>query len=220
MKKWRVGTLSMGISLVLLGVVLFISQWKGLQAFDTFITWWPVIFILLGLEIVLYLSFSKKENSILSYDIMSLFFVGVLCIGCLGFTMLTSVGVLGEVRAMLGAVDETKDLPEVKEAVAEGVKKVVVQSQDQTVKVDKSQERAVHVFGTYRSRTKQGEQAGSLEKEQFVAVRTVGDTMYVQVKRLPEKRGLDSFYPRMTATVVLPQDVQVEVRGWNNEIVQ
>ncbi|NOU95002.1 hypothetical protein GC093_17495 [Paenibacillus sp. LMG 31456] len=220
MKKWRVGTLSMGITLVLLGAVLFISQWKGLQAFDAFITWWPIIFVLLGLEIVLYLSFSKKENSIVSYDMMSILFVGVLCIGCLGFTMLASVGLLGEVRSMMGAIDETKDLPAVKETVADGVKKVIVQSQDQSVKVDKSQERSVQVFGTYRSRVKQGEQSQPLEKEQFVAVRTIGDTMYVQVKRLPERRGFDSFYPWMTATVVLPQDVQIEVRGANNQMIE
>ncbi|MCR8632279.1 LiaF transmembrane domain-containing protein [Paenibacillus radicis (ex Xue et al. 2023)] len=220
MKKWRVGTLSMGITLVLLGVVLFISQWKGQQTFDAFITWWPIVFVLLGLEIVLYLSFSKKENSIISYDVMSILFVGVLCIGCLGFTMLASVGLMGEVRSMIGAIDETKDLPAVKETVAEGVKKVIVQSQDQTVKVDKSQERSLQVFGTYRSRTNLGEAIQPLEKEQFIAVRTVGDTMYVQVKRLPQRRGFDSYYPWMTVTVVLPQDVQTEVRGANNQMIE
>jgi len=220
MKKWRVGTLSMGITLILLGIILFVSQWEGRQAFDAFITWWPVIFILLGLEIIIYLSFSKKENSILSYDIMSILFVGILCVGCLGFTMLTSVGLLSEVRSVVGAVDETKDLPAVEEAVTAEVKKVVVQSQDQAVKVDKSPERSVQVFGTYRSRTRPGEQAQPLEKTQFVAVRTVGDTMYVQVKRLPERRGIDSFYPRMSATIVLPQDVEVEVRGADHRVIQ
>ncbi|TDF93572.1 hypothetical protein [Paenibacillus piri] len=213
MRKWRVGTLSMGVTLILLGAILFISQWEGQQAFDTLIAWWPVMFIMLGLEIVLYLLFSKKENSVLSYDMMSVFFVGVLCIGCLGFTLLTSAGILGEVRSVLRSVDETRDLPAVKEAVADGVKKVVVQSQDHAMKVDKSTERTVQVFGTYRTRSKQGDEFKPLQKEQFVDVRTIGDTMYVQVKRPPEKRGIDPLYPNMMATVVLPQDVQVELRG-------
>jgi hypothetical protein len=219
MKKWRVGTLSMGLSLVLLGIILFLSQWSGLQAFDAFISWWPMIFVLLGLEIIVYLALGRKEDSRISYDILSLFFVGVLCIGCLGFTMLTSVGVMGELRSIMGTVEETKDLPAVKEVLAEGVKKVVVQSADQTVKVDKSTERTVNVFGTYHSRGKQGEQTQPVAKEQFVALNTIGDTLYVQLKRLPEKRGIDSFYPWVQATVVLPQDVQVEVRGANNQVV-
>jgi hypothetical protein len=219
MKTWRVGTLSMGVTLIMLGAILFISQWKGQQAFDAYIAWWPIVFVLLGLEIILYLSFSKKENSRVSYDIMSLFFVGFICLGCLGFTMMASIGLLGEVRTMIGAVDETRDLPEVTEAVGDGVKKVVLQSQDQPVKVDTSAERAVHVFGTYRTRSGQGEQVERLLKEQFVAVRTIGDTMYIQMKRLPQRQGLDSYYPRITATVVLPQEVQVELRGANNQPV-
>ncbi|MFH5187008.1 hypothetical protein ACHHV8_32970 [Paenibacillus sp. TAB 01] len=219
MKKWRVGTLSMGISLIMLGTVLFTSQWRGTEAFDAFLTWWPIVFVLLGLEILGYLVFAKKENSVLYYDMLSLFFVGVLCIGCLGFALLTSTGLLNEVRSMLGAVEQTKDLPAVKEALGEGVKKVIVQSPDQDIKVDQSTERSVQVFGTYRERVRAGEQEQTLAKDQVVSVHTVGDTLYVQIKRLPQERGLDSFYPWMSVTVVVPQDVQVERRGADNQVI-
>jgi hypothetical protein len=133
--------------------------------------------------------------------------------------MLASVGMLGEIRSVMGTVNETKDLPAVKETMADGVKKVIVQSGAQDVKVDKSTERTVNVFGTYRSRTKEGEQEPPVSKEQFVTLHTIGDTLYIQLKQLPEKRGIDSYYPWMQATVVLPQDVQVEIRGANNQIM-
>lgn len=213
MKKWRVGTLSMGVSLIWLGTVLFISQWKGTEAFDTFLTWWPIVFVLLGFEILGFLFFAKKENSVLYYDMLSLFFVGVLCIGCLGLALMTSTGVLKEARSMLGTVEHTKDIPVTKEALGDGIKKVIVESPDQNYKVDKSVERAVQVFGTYRERVKAGAQDQTLEKDQVVSVHTVGDTMYVQIKSLPVERGLDSFYPRMNLTVVVPQEIQVEMRG-------
>ncbi|GAA4874389.1 hypothetical protein GCM10023310_62590 [Paenibacillus vulneris] len=219
MKKWRVGTLSMGLTLILLGVILFMSQWRGIQAFDAFIAWWPIIFVLLGLEIIIYLLFSNKENSMLHYDFMSLFFVGVICIGCLGFTLLASVGILGEIRSMLGATEETRDLPTVKEALGDGVKKIVVQSGDQSVKIDKSTERSIQVFGTFRERIKGGEQSRPLDKDQVVSVHTAGEIMYVQIKRLPSERGLQSYYPWMTVTVVLPEGVQVEMRGLDNSII-
>ncbi|WP_051620854.1 LiaF transmembrane domain-containing protein [Paenibacillus sp. UNC451MF] len=219
MKKWRVGTLSMGLTLILLGVILFMSQWQGIQAFDAFIAWWPIIFVLLGLEIIIYLLFSRKENSILQYDFMSLFFVGVICIGCLGFALLTSVGIMGEVRSMMGATEETRDLPTVKEALGDGVKKIVVQSADQNVKIDKSADRSVQIFGTFRERIKGGGQSRPLDKDQIISVHTAGDIMYVQIKRLPSEQGIQSYYPWMTVTVVLPQDVQVELRGSDNRII-
>jgi hypothetical protein len=219
MKKWRVGTLSMGLTLILLGTILFISQWKGLQTFDAFIAWWPIVFVLLGLEILIYYMFAKKEGSALYYDVLSLFFVTVICIGCFGFTMLTSVGVLGEVRSMLGAVDVTQDLPAVDEAIGDGVKKIVVQSSDPNMKIDKSSERKVHVFGTYRQRIKSHSATPKLEKEGFVSTRTIGDTMYVQLKRLPQEQSINSLYPSTTVTVVVPQELQTEVRGANNTII-
>ncbi|WP_144029043.1 hypothetical protein [Paenibacillus rigui] len=186
---------------------------------DAFLTWWPIIFVLLGLEILGYLVFAKKESSVLYYDMLSLFFVGVLCIGCLGFAMLTSVGLMGEVRSMLGSIEKTKDLPAIKEALGEGVKKVVVQSADGAIKVDKSTDRSIQVFGTYRERVKAGVEEQVLQKEQVISVHSAGDTMYVQIKRLPEERGLDSFYPRMNVTVVLPQEVQVELRDADNQVI-
>jgi hypothetical protein len=66
---------------------------------------------------------------------------------------------------------------------------------------------------------KAGAQEQPMGKEQVVSVHTVGDTMYVQIKRLPQQRGLDSFYPWMNVTVVVPQDIQVEMRGANNQII-
>lgn len=209
----------MGLTLILLGGILFLSQWQGVQAFDAFIAWWPIIFVLLGLEIIVYLLFSRKENSILHYDFMSLFFVGVICIGCLGFTLLTSVGILGEIRSMLGTTEQTRDLPSIKEALNDGVKKIVVQSADQSVKIDKSSDRSVQVFGTFRERIKGGEQSHPLDKNQIVSVHTAGEIMYVQIKRLPSEQGLQSYHPWMTVTVVLPEGVQVELRGSDNQII-
>ncbi|WP_410514858.1 hypothetical protein PaeBR_10995 [Paenibacillus sp. BR2-3] len=34
-RRWRVGTLSMGISLLFLGLLIMASQWKGADVFET-----------------------------------------------------------------------------------------------------------------------------------------------------------------------------------------
>lgn len=128
MRTWRVGTLSMGLSLIFLGAALFFSQLQGVDAMDRFLVWWPILFVLLGLEILIYLIWTRKENSVIYYDLMSVFFVGLLWIGCLGFAFMSSIGVLGEVRRMVGTVERTVDLPEVKEAVGDEIKRIIVQT--------------------------------------------------------------------------------------------
>lgn len=158
----------------------------------------------------------RKENSVVRYDLMSVFFVGLLFISSLGFAFLTSIGVLGEVRRMVGAVERTVDLPEVREAVGDGIKRIIVQTNGPMIKVDQTTERSVHLFGSYRERTQEDERSEASEEDAY-AVRTIGDTMYVQVKQPPVRQGLDSHYPYMNVTVVLPQDVPVELRNKNNQ---
>ncbi|MED4602156.1 DUF5668 domain-containing protein [Paenibacillus validus] len=216
MRKWRVGTLSMGLTLIGFGVLLFLSQWQGLGAFTSFIRWWPIVLVLLGLEILAYVFIAKKESEVIRYDWMSVLFVGVLFAGCFMFTMLTGLGVTDEVRKLVGEVEVTADLPELQEPVNPAIQKLVVQTSGEPVRIDKTAERSMHLFGTYRTRVQEGDRP-TVDKEQFYTVRTVGDTMYVQVKRPPVYRGLNSVYPEMSVTLVLPQDVQVEVQGPNNE---
>ncbi len=65
MRTWRVGTFSMGLSIISLGCFYFFSR-KGIQVLDTLTAWWPVLLIILGAEVLLYLLFSKKSNLLLN----------------------------------------------------------------------------------------------------------------------------------------------------------
>lgn len=77
MRTWRVGTFSMGLSIISLGCFLLFSVIQGTKVLDSLTAWWPVLLIILGVEILLYLLFSKKEQSFIKYDIFSIFFIGV-----------------------------------------------------------------------------------------------------------------------------------------------
>jgi hypothetical protein len=54
------------------------------------------------------------------------------------------------------------------------------------------------------------------EAFEYGTVRTVGDTMYVQVNPAPVDRGIRSRNADLAVTAVIPQDKQVELRGYNN----
>lgn len=80
-RRWRVGTLSMGLSLLFLGGLVMASQWKGADVFETTLAWWPIIFILLGLEIVIYTLWFRGKGK-MYYDVLSVLFVGFLALWC------------------------------------------------------------------------------------------------------------------------------------------
>jgi hypothetical protein len=221
MKQWRVGTLSMGVALVMLGIMLFSSQWRGIVALDTFLTWWPLIFVFLGLELLVYLAVSRSSNPIVKYDIFSVFFVGFICIVCIGFVVLTSSGVMQQITYEISSIERTEDIAAIEEKLQPNVNKVVILNLDWSeVIVDhstQSSNQAVHVFGSYRYAAAEG-QDQLKQPDSLVTIRTVGDTMYVNVQRPPSKRGIQSHTPTMNITVVIPEGVTTEITG-NHKLI-
>ncbi len=215
MKQWRVGTVSMGVALVMLGVMLFSSQWRGLEALDTFLTWWPMIFVLLGLELLIYLAVSRLSNPVVKYDIFSVFFVGFICMVCIGFVVLTSSGLMQQFKYEISSIDRTTAIPTIEEKIQSQVKKVVIQNNNGTaIHVDQTMvsEQSVHVFGSYQYTSSEGEDDLKLS-ESFVAIHTIGDTMYVNIQQPPRRNGIRSSYPYLDLTVVIPEGVTTEITG-------
>ncbi|MGB4439968.1 MAG: hypothetical protein WBJ13_12275, partial [Sedimentibacter sp.] len=73
MKIKRVGTISMGIVLVVSGTILFMSQVNQSSAINMVSKIWPLILILLCLEILWFRYSSKDENIVIKYDVSLLF---------------------------------------------------------------------------------------------------------------------------------------------------
>jgi hypothetical protein len=215
--RWRVGTLSMGLTLLLAGGALFISQWKGVQAFDMLMAWWPMVLVLLGLEIIGYIILMKKENPIIYYDVFSILFVGALCMGCLVFTFLTSTGLMSEVRLAVAGVERSAAIPEASQSLPPEVTRVVVISNGTPVRIDKTSERRVHLFGSFRYSGSLPEDELALNKAEAAQIRVIGDTMYVTAPELPRKRGVHRVYHDANITLVVPSSVKLDMRGSSYE---
>lgn len=75
MRQWRVGTLTMGILLITAGIVSMLSQFKGISILASIIKWWPVVLILLGLEIIIFNVFLKEDKARVKFDGFSIFII-------------------------------------------------------------------------------------------------------------------------------------------------
>jgi len=210
-RQWRVGTLSMGVTLILLGTVLFLTQWNHREAFLVLIDWWPIVFILLGLELLAYLAVARKENPVVKYDVYSVFFVGFLIFVSIVFTLLASTGLMYEARRVLGAVERTVELPAIEQTIDGGVRKVVVINDAlSSVAIDTAGVSSINVFGSVRSEMAAD---GGEAAEDIVTLQRVGDTIYIRVNEPPHRRGLFSNYPRLNVTIVVPEGVKTEAYG-------
>src|SRR5699024_1195046 len=82
MKTKRVGVISMAIVLIAFGILLFICQFSKISDIELAGKFWPLILIMIGLEI-LYYSYINKEGEdkfVIKYDIFSIFIVMIILV--------------------------------------------------------------------------------------------------------------------------------------------
>ncbi|WP_462412790.1 hypothetical protein [Neobacillus sp. Marseille-QA0830] len=217
MRTWRVGTFSMGTLLVLLGLFLFMARFLGFNFLQVITAWWPVLLIVLGIEILVYLFLSRQESPVLRYDFLSIFFVGLIGTVGIGFAVLSSSGLLGQAEELFSREERSFELPEFSYPVDGAIKRVVVKTTGYDVTVEAAQEREVSMFGTYRIQT--SKQTKLLKKaEEYVLATEKGDTLYVTVQSLPHKLGPFNSTQEVAATILVPSDVKLEVIGSGNQL--
>ena len=220
MRTWRVGTISMGISLVGLGLILLVSQIADMNLTTILLSWWPLLFIILGTEILFYIYFSRKESSFVKYDILSILFVGLLGTTGIVLILLTSSGLMDQVRAAVNSEEKTVNLPGFNQKAGKGIQRVVLDSGPYPLTIESGNDGEVSVFGTYGERVM--EDADSLLKkaEDYLLVERNGDTLYISFKDLPIQNGLlDSDTMNLKATLIIPAELAVEIDGQSTDLV-
>ncbi|MCQ6277042.1 hypothetical protein JMM81_19380 [Bacillus sp. V3B] len=218
MRTWRVGTFSMGASLLFLGLFLLFSQLFGLEMTNVLLVWWPVILVVLGVEILAFLFLSRQDKPFLTYDFLSIFFVGVIGTVGIGFSLFSSTGILEKVDDWLNREEQTIDLPVFEHQVKGEVKRLVVNTGSNPLTIEGITEKEVTMFGTYRALTGKNEKLIS-DAGDYVSVQQKGETMYLNIKDLPNKTAgpFDSFVT-LSATILVPNDIEIEIVGNDNSV--
>lgn len=115
MKKWRIGSFTLGLFLVFLGVTLFAEQFNHGLAAMLMRNWWPALVILLGLEVLLTNVLLHRQDGKFTYDLLSVVFVAIIGFISLGVYSLQSIGLwdrlTGVVAGETEVVEQTVDIP-------------------------------------------------------------------------------------------------------------
>lgn len=218
MRTWRVGTLSMGASLVFLGLFLFLSRFLGFDLVHVMSAWWPILLIVLGIEILLYLFFSRQEKPFLKYDFVSIIFVGLLGMAGILFATLSATGIMGKVEEVVAREERSFELPDFSYQMDDSIKRVVLRTVGYQTTIEATDEKEVSMFGTYRIQTAKKEKLITSAND-YVYANKKGDTLYINVKTLPNELGPFYSHEEIASTILIPKGVQLEVIGNGNEIM-
>ncbi|MDQ0974046.1 hypothetical protein QFZ31_003924 [Neobacillus niacini] len=217
MRTWRVGTFSMGASLVLLGLFLFLSRFLGLDLVHVMSAWWPILLIVLGIEILLYLFFSRQEKPLLKYDFVSILFVGLLGMVGILFATLSATGVMGKVEEVVAREEMSFELPDFSHQLDDSIKRVVLRTVGYQTTIEATDEKEVSMFGTYRTQTTKKKKLLTTADE-YVHANKKGDTLFINVKTLPNEVGPFYSHQEVASTILISKGVKLEVIGNGNEI--
>ncbi|WP_053217995.1 hypothetical protein [Virgibacillus senegalensis] len=212
MRKWRVGSISMGSALVLLGFIIMLSQFLDWDSATILLAWFPLILVILGIEIILYVFFAKQEQPVVKYDILSIIFI--TCLGGIALILFigASSGVLDKIRSTVEAEEVETTFPTIEKNVDDKVEKIVLQPAPGTT-LETNNTGDVHLFGTYHSNTMDKK---DIKPEEIVSFHQIGNTLYIEMLEAPTSRfGYDD--SQYTATVSIPGDIDTEVRSWLSE---
>ena len=220
MRTWRVGTISMGISLVGLGLVLLVSQIADMNLTTILLSWWPLLFIILGAEILFYIYFSRKESSFVKYDILSILFVGLLGTTGIVLILLTSSGLMDQVKAAVNSEEKTVNLPGFNQKAGKGIQRVVLDPGPYPLTIESGKGEEVSIFGTYGERVMKDDDSLLNKAEDYLLVERNGDTLYISFKDLPIQNGLlNSGTMNLKATLIIPAELAVEIDGQSTDLV-
>jgi hypothetical protein len=141
----------MGLVLIGTGLSLFIAKINNKAVFDAVVKWWPLTFVLLGLE-VLILSCCRKDNTPVKYDLFSIFIILLIVFCGLGLYGLDSIGVTGKINNYLTSQDYHIRSSTIDIAVAPDTNKLVINAPfcDLKIQTCESTEISSYSYAQYR----------------------------------------------------------------------
>ncbi len=212
MRKWRVGTFSMGILLIIIGIILLSSLISGFPVIEALFKWWPVLLIILGLEVLAHIYFSNEEHPKVKYDIFSMFMIVVIAFTSFGVYAVSTVDLLPRVKVMIAGQDQSFSLKDRSFNIEAGIDKIVFELSNAAYSFNGHNSGSIEIYGDGEIFTYGQEKIDALIEAENVIYRRIDNILLVQFKELPKVSEFNQGVNRLKYTIVLPPDIAVEIK--------
>ena len=206
MRQWRVGTLTMGLVLVLSGIGLLYAQFDRAGAVGSLLQWWPVIFVLLGIEVLVQNYWKKDEGSGLRYDILSIIIVFLIVMTGLGLHTISELGlgqvIHNEINRQIFPVTAAQEVP-----LDSGLEKVVLETGSGKVKLTTHSGSSILARSTIKVRAESSQEASARAAQNtLLTEQKVGNTLY-----LGFGSALEPDMGQYDLSLLVPNNIAVQV---------
>lgn len=210
MRQWRVGTLSMGLLLVGTGVGLLWSQFQPATAVAAVLRWWPLLFVVLGLEVLAYAWGRKDQDGLVKYDVFSILIIVLLVFTGLGLKVFQDAGLGQYVQEQVESSNYNISLAGHEIALGEEVQKLVVTgSSCRQLDIRTVESPNLVVGGDLQLRAKTREEAASRAAQSFTPrTRQAGDTVFLNMNGSGD----------MEARLMIPDRLAVEIDAGGQDL--
>lgn len=197
----------MGLLLVGGGLCLLAAQYNA-QAMTVAMHWWPLLLVILGIEVLVYTYLKKSEDGRVRYDIFSIIIILFLVFSAVGLKTAQDVGIAGWVQEQLQLSSYTVALPETQVQIPSQVQKIVLSSkQNARLEIRSTSVDTMLAGGNVTVRAKSKEEAGQMAEHALkVDSWSAGNTLYISLSG-----GND-------IKVSLPSRVELEVNAPSKKV--
>lgn len=213
----RVGTLSMGISLIALGVILLVALLGGYGIIDQLFKWWPIILVIIGGEILLYVYRAQEDQPKIKYDFFSIFMIMVIFVSSGIFYAITSTGIAEQVSVNISSRDFSVMIPQKEISIDESIKKIVINTPNRaTLEVNKTEGKNVIYQGAGEVFTESIEAAQAIVEGKQIYANQVEETLYLQFPTFERRQDIKTGVTQLNYQIFIPAGVDVELKGSNH----
>lgn len=219
MRQWRVGTLSMGTLLIALGAGLIFAQISSTEVIEVFLKWWPLLFVLLGIEILGQLFLNKNDSIKIKYDIFSVFIIIIIVISGLSVQAFAEIGLTERARVMMDSRNYVLETEPNEIQVNPEIKRLVIELPPCDVQVYTSNDTAVVSYASADVSADSKEKALELLDDILKCNSHIaGDTMYLSFDL--SLYGSEFAYNSriIDCTLFVPDRLDVEVKGNKSDL--
>ncbi|ADL08926.1 hypothetical protein [Thermosediminibacter oceani] len=209
MRKWKVGSISLGTLLVAAGVTLLASEIFGRDAAFNAVKWWPLVPIVLGAEVLLYSFLNKGEP--VDFDFFSILVICFAGLFTLGLYGLWETGIIPAINQTISSQNFVLAAEPEKMQIDGTVAKIIIEGPACELTLRPVSEKAVTVFGSASVVADSRERAEELLSASDVVFDRSGEILRISFDT-PRRHKSFGFYAEMTSyTLHVPENIDVEV---------